>query len=349
MRAWFEAIRFVKASTIGPVRDAPRREDQIVLPDGTGLHAFVFEPVGRHRGTILFLHGMTVLGNRDPRQLRACQILASIGYRVVSPLIPEIEALRVSGRAVDTVAQLIVETAHRADLGDQRPLGLFSVSYSAGVGLVAAARPEAAPYVASVCAIGSFATGLGWARFLFEDATADEYARMIAWWNLLPGVIGPEPALGDAMHAAAPDMVDTVSPARLPGALARLSERERNLYDRVCSDLEFRRDMGGRILKDVARHAFQDVCPEGAAGALRMPIALLHGAGDNVIPPGESAILHKALQQHGAASRLIITTLLTHGDVQLTPRAILESFEVLRVFAHFFGAIPAPTSPRVAP
>lgn len=344
MRAWLAAIRFVKGSTLGPVWESPRRDDHLVLPDGERLHTFVFEPRGAHRGTILFLHGMTVLGNRDPRQIRACQLLAGLGYRVVSPLIPDLEGLRVASRCVASVAEAIAETARRADLGGQAPVGVFSVSYSAGIALIAAARPEASPYVASVCAIGAYASGVGWTRFLFEDPGADEYARLIAWWNLLPAVIGPEPALFAAVHAAAADLVDVSGPPLLPSALEALDPRERALFEQLRADPDFRAEMGARILAGVAQGVFADVCPEDAAPRLRVPISLLHGAGDNVIPPGESATLHKVLQARGAPSRLIVTDLLTHGDVQLTPRAILESFEVVRTFAHFFGAISSPVA-----
>jgi predicted esterase len=47
----------------------------------------------------------------------------------------------------------------------------------------------------------------------------------------------------------------------------------------------------------------------------RAPVYLLHGAGDNVIPAGETVALARTLIERGADAHALVTPLITHAEV----------------------------------
>ena len=142
MRALLSSLRFILGTLSGRDPGWPIEQTTLTLSDGLTLATDVYRPRGRPLGDILFLHGMTPRGRRDPRQVRAAGVLARDGYRVICPEIPDLSEMRVTSRSLEHVAGAIGAAFAREDLAAGRPLGLFSVSYSAALCLIAAARPE---------------------------------------------------------------------------------------------------------------------------------------------------------------------------------------------------------------
>lgn len=341
MAGLLSALRFLRASTLGPGWEGPRRETTLALAGGPPLETDVYEGRGGGRGALLFVHGMSRRAHRDPRQIAACRALAAAGYRVIAPRVPSLAALQLCERLSDDLAEATLAAVERPDLGAGAPLGLFSVSFSAAACLVAAARPELRGRVAAVCAIGTFSDGLGWARWLMSSSGEDDYGRLVLLRNFAPLALDAGPGVLAGLDAAIADHHAEPGALAWPEALARLSGEERALLLRLREDralgLEVleRADALGRL--DVLRR----INPVDAAPRLSVPVTLLHGASDPVIPAQESRDLHALLRAGGAPSRLVVTRLLTHGDTARGPRALLESFALIRAFAHYFGAIDA--------
>jgi len=335
--AW-ATLRFLKGSTVGPVRETPWRETTL-LHEGSALPADVYEPRGAPRGTLLFVHGMTVRAHRDPRQVRACHVLAGAGYRVVAPRIPNLSEIRVSLEDLDHVAAAILASAAREDLAGGAPVGVFSISYSAALCLIAAAREAVQPHVAAVLALGTYSDGVGWARWLVEADEADEYGRLLLLRHFLPEALGPRPGADAALRALLTDLVMHDGEARFQAALAGISEGDRELVTRLRADRAFCRELGRLLDARGSYESFRDICPSAVAPRLRVPVALVHGASDRVVPPQESRDLHALLRAGGAPTRMVVTGLLTHGDVALGPHVLGEALDLFRTFAHFFGAV----------
>jgi predicted esterase len=55
--------------------------------------------------------------------------------------------------------------------------------------------------------------------------------------------------------------------------------------------------------------------PERAPSLPAAPVYLLHGAGDTVIPTAESAVLGDFLRQRGVDVRVLLSSLITHAEV----------------------------------
>ena len=73
--------------------------------------------------------------------------------------------------------------------------------------------------------------------------------------------------------------------------------------------------------------------PHGQIANVRIPVFILHGADDNVIPPAESLWLERDVP-HSALREVLITTAFSHVDPKKQP----GFYEELRL-VHFLGAV----------
>lgn len=338
MRSTLGALRFLAANTVLPASDAAGEEIELALPGREPVIAERYEAPGRAAGLILFMHGMSPVGRRDPRMRRASRALAAAGFRVLTPTVPDFEALRVDVGTTDHVEACIRGVHARQDLTGGRPFGLFSVSYSAAISLLASTRDGVAPMLSAICALGTFSDAVSWARYLMSDEGADEYARLIIFQNLLHCVTGRRPAVDHALSVALRDNWHQRAEPELKAVLAGLSPEDRELVVALREDPATWRRLGAEV---IARQGavFEALNVRDQASRLRVPTMLLHGSGDNVIPAEESRALHAAMVAAGAPSRLVVTPLLGHGDAALRLRDLPEAVDVVGGFREFFRRV----------
>lgn len=310
--------------------------------DGQDLEADVYQgPRGDVRGTLLFVHGMTLHGHRDPRQIVACRALASAGLRVVAPRLPGIAAARIEPGAPALVGRVIVAVASDPTLAPAGRVGLFSASFSASMSLLAAADPATARHLGAVCALGPYADLHGCLAFVMQTEGVDRYARTILFQNLLARALGPCAAVEQALAVAVADDSLRRSPPLLPAALAALSLQDRRTVGQVLGDPEWCRSMAARVL-EASGELVQalDLLPR--AEQITVPVALLHGRDDDVIPADQSRLLHGAIQSAGGESHLLVTPLLSHGDPQWGLASAADALRLWRLFAWFLARVPPP-------
>ena len=334
------AIRFLLATTLRPVSVEPGEPFALQLADGRVLPADLYTPKGRSRGLILFVHGMGIDGNKDRRQCRACRALTEAGFRVIAPYIEDFAALRVEAGSPQKVAAVIAAVSKHPELGAGGKIGVFSISYAAGVVLRALADPVAQAGVSAALALGTYSEIDSWLAYLLRDPQADAYARMILFRNFLHTALGPSPALEGALDVAIADDYYARAARELPAVLDALNEVDRELFLDIFERPERWRALGDRMLGTLPPQT-RDLSVLPVASRIKTPIFLLHGATDNVMPPSQSADLHKALLAEGGRSRLVVTPLLSHGDAALGLRTAPDAIAVLRGFADYFAAVSA--------
>lgn len=320
------SLRFLRASLASEGVPSPRRTT--LRLDTEELEADVYEP-GRPGPTVLFVHGLSPRGERDPRLMHAASALAAAGCRVVAPRFPEVVALRLSPA---TPRRIVAVTRALAERG---PVGLFSVSFTGSLCLRAAAAPEVADRVSGVLVLGGAARPAAVLEHAVAEPGADPYVWRLGFSSWLPQVVpGSEPVAAALREAVLDDSWDRV-PGNSPAACAALSPEHTALL-RSLDDPSERRRLAHLALSG---DALGDLSPLPSLGALRCPVALLHGATDAVVPANESRFLHARMQELGLRSRLLITGLLTHGDTALGPRQVLDVPALAGLFAWWFRAL----------
>ncbi len=283
---------------------------------GDRLHADLIREVGPWRGTIVSVHGMSPVGQRDPRLQVFHGALARRGFRVVAPHLPGVTRLRIHAGQIDAIEHALHAVATTPILAPTGTVGAFAVSFSAGLTLLAAARPRVARHVQAACLLGGYHDVRSLLRFLLTAPQASRFAAAIALASFLEHVRGPQPALAEALRVFAQDTWWKRTTPQLPEVLTMLPTQVAEEARALLQDDPTARQ---RVLDEIlaADPLFLDLgsC-EGQLGHLRARLTLLHGEGDDVIPAMQSRQLARSLSDVGHPVRLCVTPLLSHGDTQ---------------------------------
>ncbi len=331
------ALRFQKGWA---GRGPETREAEISVGyGGGGIPATLVEPVGVRPplpGWVI-LHGITRPGRRHPTLLRFVRALAGAGIRVLVPEVREWTELELAPDRAGEILQGAVEAL--ATLEGTAPGGVGAMGFSFGSPqvLVAAARPPRESLLRAVVGFGGYADLERTLHFLFrgefdwEGETRrldpDPYGRWVAAGNFLREV----PDLKGGAEAAEA----LLELARVAGD-AQVGAWEA-YYDQAKGELEGGLDAWGREIFRALAPAAGEVVPAEVTRTLvpalaraarsaspsfdvldrlqeiRIPVRLVHGRQDRLIPFTESVRLARAFPP-GADVRLYLTGLFAHSD-----------------------------------
>jgi pimeloyl-ACP methyl ester carboxylesterase len=246
-------------------------------------------------------------------------------------LTPRLEALtdyRVDAASVPTI-DLAARTL-AARLGRPR-VGVMGFSFAGGLALIAGSRPETSSAIGLIVAVGAHDELARVTRFFAEGAAPAPHGPPLA---LRPHEYGPlvlaygHPAsffsaadvsiAHEAMrlalweqHDEANRLAETLSPE------GKERWRELTTGDRraLSSSLE-------ALARDEAQR-LRDASPHGKLGGLRVPVFLLHGSGDSVIPPTETEWLASEVPPEDLREALV-SPVVQHVELQGAPTWIDE-------------------------
>ncbi|MFT5679424.1 MAG: pimeloyl-ACP methyl ester carboxylesterase [Myxococcota bacterium] len=293
----------VSLGRIGPVA----REEAVSLGGG---RCVVYASDVPRRGVVAMIHGMSPHAELDARWIQLARGFARCGLTAVTPHLDSIAALRMSVGQIDEVEGWIAAIADHYD----EPVGLFSVSFSGGIALLAAARPAVRDRLTAVCVIGAFADVSETLRYVFADPDSDPYGRLITLGNFVDrSVDDPEGWLQRTLLSQAADNFHK-RPHQVTAA--DIPEPFSSLLTALTTDPAVR----VKHWEAVAVSGLPEITglqvPDHVSG-LRVPVSLIHGQTDRVIPPSQSVRLREAIAATGLPVELAVTPLLSHGDTKV--------------------------------
>jgi pimeloyl-ACP methyl ester carboxylesterase len=301
------------------------------------LRAAVYRPSGSSAGTIVAIHGMSPLAERDARWVQLCRGACRAGLTVISPRFESVASLRITADQPSlfaATARAICDTPALAPAGR---VGLLSVSFSGGLTIAAAASEPLRGRVSGVCAIGGYADLPTCLRSIFAAQDSDPYALLIVMANFLAGASAPIPGAGEALfQAARANFADiTIDPRDHFG---EIPDTTRALLHDLLADRGLRLATLDRIERDCA-DTIRALDPIHLLDGLDAPVTLLHGAHDEVIPPGQSRAMATAVRALGLPCDLVVTDILSHGDTAVSPSLLArDGPAVVRAFGSFLQA-----------
>lgn len=342
------------------------REREITIPTGSGpLRARVYEPSRSRRRTALLVSGLHPAGIDEPRLVGLARHLSGSGLTIVTPDIPELSHLELAPTITEAIEQAGTWLSSEAALAPDHQVGLIGIGISGGLAVVAAGRRAMAGRVAFVLSFGGHDDLPRVLRYLCtgveprpshqvrlkadatsEDPTAfvrppDAYGQAGLLLGLAHRIVPPgqvEP-LRDAIRrflsappqdvADAPQADTELEPVR--AAAKRMPEPSATLLRYV-----YARDvahLGARLLPHVNAYGGDPSLSPSRSPKPSVPVFLLHGADDNLVPAVESEYLAEALRGH-APVRLLISGLVTRAEGDRGR----HSGEVLRL-AGFWGDV----------
>ena len=259
-----------------------------------GLRAREYVPVDVDDSPgIVVVHGVHFRGIDEPRLTSFARSLAQSGLHVMTPEVRELCDYRIEPSAIETIGEASRLLSTR--LGG-RSVGILGFSFAGGLSLVAAADPRFEGLFAYVLAVGAH-DDLG--RVLTFFVRGESPRPDGSTLRLRPHDYGPvvlvyshvEDFFSPADVAVARDALRSWLHEEFDEARARaaaLSPEGASTMGRLFAhDVEA---LSREMTTEVARlqPAFAAVSPSAHVARLRVPVFLLHGAGDSVIPPSET-------------------------------------------------------------
>lgn len=292
---------------------------QIRTSAGT-IRARVYLPVNHPNAQgLIILHGMHHLGIDEPRLIAFSRTMAASGLRVLTPELPDIKDYHVDSDSILAIG----ESAKWFALETGKPVGLMGLSFAGGMALVAASEPDYASSVKYVFAVGSQEEMSRVVRYYQtgEDVRPDrseerlrpnEYGSLVLEYEHLGDFVA-EPQDLEPIRAVlrAHLYEDRMAEQR---AMAALNNKQRaeasQLLDTTLQTTKT------ALIASEAKHVdeMKAFSPHGKIGSLRVPVFLLHGEGDNVIPAAETLWLARDLPKQ-TLKAVLVSPILSHVDV----------------------------------
>jgi pimeloyl-ACP methyl ester carboxylesterase len=287
------------------------------------VRARLYVPAGvEHPPAIVLLHGIHHLGLEEPRLVRFANALAADGILVMTPQLDSLADYHIDEQSFATIGT----AAHALRLRSGGPVGVMGLSFAGGLALLAAADPQYRPDVAYVVAVGAHDDAGSVLRFFATnqierpDGTvvhmqAHEYGALVAVYTHAEAFFPPGDVV-EAKEAIRLWLWEQPEEARAHEAkVSRASfEKLEKLFTHDTAAL------APEILTELERHREEvdRLSPHGHLSGLRVPVYLLHGKGDNVIPASETLWLARDVPK-SELRWVLISPAVVHVEVEGEP------------------------------
>ncbi|MCS6983869.1 MAG: hypothetical protein NZM25_01925 [Leptospiraceae bacterium] len=298
----------------------------------------IYEPKDRKtQGTIVFVHGMTLMGSRDPRQIMVCRSLAGAGYLVVAPFFQEISKTSITEKSIENIVESSLEILKDPNLAKKEKIAFFAPSFSAALVIRAASSRSLQDKISAICSVGTFAHVDHVIEYALQHETGDEYARLIILKNFVELSTGKNPALRRALELKIADNWHRrqEKEQEFPQYLKKLKPKDKKLVLSLIEDRQTAAYHFRRFLPKI-KNLSQAINPVLALDKLKAALLLLHGKYDPVIPPTESSFLYTELEARKKPVKLCITSFISHGDNKISLSQVREILRVWSAFAWYF-------------
>jgi pimeloyl-ACP methyl ester carboxylesterase len=302
-----------------------REEDATVqLADGpVRARRYLPEGVAAAPGVVL-LHGVHPRGI-DEKRLRAfARSLAGAGVCVLTPELSELLAYRIDASTTKKIRAL---ASTHAAFTHRTSSAVLGISFAGGLALIAAAEQGGPTPIGSVIAVGAHDDLLRLVRYYAGEPVRGP--------NGEPSDVAPHPYGARVMIRE--HLERFFSPSDVPLARRALDSylRDRHVMARKLAEglpasaqpiMNTLLSDGGSpelaaLLTEAAsatRDTLQRASPSGKLARLSVPVFLVHGEGDPIIPSIETRWLAHELPP-GALRRVVVTPLLRHAEFPRAP------------------------------
>ena len=297
-----------------------------VVPEGDG---------GPYPGWVV-MGGITRMGRRHPQLVRFQRALASSGFAVLVPEVPEWQELRIAPHVtIPTIRAGIAALRERPEVKPGK-VGLVGFSFGAPMIVLASMMEDLAAEIGGVALFGGYCdldrtltcslTGVHEWQGVTHRLDPDPVGRWVLASNYLTDAPGFEDAadVADALH----QLARVAGDLRVRGwhpqhdALKRdlragVAPERRELYDLFARPTTDPAPDDGACaavaesLAEAVRRAEPLLDPGRHLSKVQTPVTLIHGRDDRLVPYTESLRFHECLPD-SVASDVTITGLFAH-------------------------------------
>jgi pimeloyl-ACP methyl ester carboxylesterase len=271
-----------------------------------------------HPPGMVVLHGIHHLGIDEPRLMSFSRAAAGGGFAVLTPEIAALADYRVDAASIATIGEFPGWLQQRLGAG---PVTVVAVSFAGGLALLAASDPHYAPHIQSLVLMGAYDDLGRVIRFLATSQAerpdgrsvpyiAHDYGAAVFVYSNLEKFFpaSDQSAAHEALRAwlwEQPQDARKLLPQLSPAGRATMEMLFARQIDRL------RPQLLDAIRVDEPQLAA--LSPQGKLGNLRVPVFILHGSTDDIIPSTESLWLQREIPPN-YLREVLITPAFSHVD-----------------------------------
>jgi dienelactone hydrolase len=300
--------------------------EDLQIPGKSGnIRARLYFRQGSKPGTgIVVAHGVHYQGIDERRLVPFARALAESGLSVLTPELSEVADYRITRGGVGILQDSVRYLASRRDRVATDQVELLGFSFAGGLALVAAQDADTAKHLTSVTSVGGHHDLRRVLRFLIHNEIettsgivrkpAHEYGLVVMLYGNLEHFVPIEdlPAMRAGMQAW---LQEDRKRARELAKARTTPEAERLWQLLETQQLQTLAPELDRLLEQ-QRAELAALSSAGHLRQLKLPVYLLHGSHDSVIPPSETDAA--ALELEGAEHQALVSPLLEHVEVSKT-------------------------------
>jgi pimeloyl-ACP methyl ester carboxylesterase len=315
----------------------------IVFPSTSGsIRARLYMPSGVARAPgMVVLHGIHHLGIDEPRLMNFSRAAAGDGFAVLTPEIDALADYHVDTVSIETIGESSAWLQQRTGTG---PVTVVGVSFAGGLSLLAACDPRFASHIRELVLMGAYDDLGRVSRFLATSQAglpdgrsipyvAHDYGAAVFVYSNLENFFSVRDL--DIAHEALRDWL-WEQPKDAEKLLARLSPAGRATMEMLLTRQIYR--LRAQLLEAIRLHETElaAISPQGKLGNLHVPVFILHGSTDDIIPSTESLWLQREIPAKYLRD-VLITPAFSHvdPDKKATWR---EELRLVRFLAHVLRA-----------
>ena len=261
--------------------------------DLSRTRARLYIPIDLHDPpALVVVHGVHSKGIDEPRLVRFSRAVAASGVAVLTPEVRELCDYRIDPASIDTIGSSAAALARELR---RETVGVMGFSFAGGLALIAASDPRYRAAFAFVVAVGAHDDLGRVLRFFVSneaprpDGTAmrlgaHPYGPAVLMYSHARDFFAPYDVAvaSDALSLWLREDFDAAR-AHSAALSAEGAKQMKHIFDRDTAALAA--DLSAEI--DRLEPSFAAVSPSAHLAEIGVPVFLLHGAGDSVIPPTE--------------------------------------------------------------
>lgn len=319
-----------------PIAAIPVTTRTFTIPSSAGpVSARLYTSHG-HPGVpgLVVVPGIHYQGMNEPRLMAFARALASCGLRVLTPELPDSRDYQIQPSDAQAIGDSVQWLRHATG----RRVGLMGLGFSGGLALMAASELPYSKDVSFVFSVGAHDDLFRVASFYtnhadplpngdVEHAIPNDYGPMVMEYEHLEDFTLP----------ADTDTIRPVFRARLYGnytlekqLLAKLTDAQKAEYAHIVDTPHQDWALSASNNKHAAE--MSAVSPRGHLAGLHVPVYVLHGRGDTLIPFAEAEWLAQDLP-HGTLADLVISPLLGHVNITEKTPDLWDRWQLLHLLA----------------
>ena len=329
----------------------------LATPNGP-TRAKIYSPKGASGlPGIVIVPGVHHLGVDEPRLQRFARTIAESGVVVMTPEAKALTDYQIRPESIATIGAAATELSHRIG---RSGVGVMGMSFAGGLSLLATANPDTNANIAFCVAVGAHDDIRHVARFFAKNEAIEPDGRVIGMHAHPYGILVLvyehltdffAPADVDVAHdaikqwlwedkATARETEKKLSPEG-QATFDQLAEPPPPPPDAAKSGHFPAHPMGEKILSALETYgpALDAVSPHGHLQGIHVPVFVLHGAGDDVIPATEADWLGQDVPKEWLRADLV-SPALQHVELQGEPTAS-QKWDLVHVMAGVLGEAAA--------